>query len=138
MGTFRMDIPNELTKLLSTMETQMDEISVDAVKEAELIVVDALKAECSKHNVCKEDKTRGQMVASIKATGPKKNALGVYDFVRPTGKDSKGVRNMEKLAHLEYGTSKQPATPVCQKVKDQISKKVADTMETRIKRGFGI
>lgn len=138
MGTFRMDIPNELTKLLSTMETQMNEISVDAVKEAEPIVVDALKAECSKHNVSGDDKTRGQMVASIKATGPKKNALGIYDFVRPTGKDSKGVRNMEKLAYLEYGTSKQPATPVCQKVKDQISKKVADTMETRIKRGFGI
>lgn len=138
MGRFHVDIPNDLIKLLNTMEAQIDEISVDAVKEAEPIVVNALKEECSKHNISETDKTRGQMTASIKATGPKKNALGVYDFVRPTGKDSKGVRNMEKLAYLEYGTSKQKATPVCQKVKNQIGKKVADTMETRVKRGLGI
>ena len=32
---------------------------------------------------------------------------GFYAVVRPTGTDSKGVRNMEKAVYLEYGTSKQ-------------------------------
>ena len=78
------------------------------------------------------------MVASIKATGPKKTKSKIYDFVRPTGKDAKGVRNMEKLAYLEYGTSKQPATPVCTKVKNQIGREVADTVESEIKKGMGL
>jgi hypothetical protein len=52
------------------------------------------------------------MAASIKSTGIKTNKSGKFLVVRPTGKDSKGVRNMEKMAYLEYGTYKQAATPV--------------------------
>ncbi len=33
-------------------------------------------------------------------------------MIRPTGTGRKGVRNMEKLAYMEYGTSHQCATPV--------------------------
>ena len=33
-------------------------------------------------------------------------------MIRPTGTGRKGVRNMEKLAYMEYGTSHQRATPV--------------------------
>lgn len=54
----------------------------------------------------------GDMEGSIQ---PKKVTRGASEYrisVRPTGKDSKGVRNMEKMCYLEYGTAKQDATPV--------------------------
>lgn len=54
----------------------------------------------------------GSMAGSIQ---PKKVTRGASEYrisIRPTGKDSKGVRNMEKMCYLEYGTEKQAATPV--------------------------
>ena len=54
----------------------------------------------------------GTMAGSIKATKPKRTRTDAYIVVvRPTGKDKHGVRNMDKAAYLEYGTSKQAATP---------------------------
>lgn len=138
MGSFHMEIPSSLFEFLNKLEGNIDVICCDGIKASEPIIEKALKEECAKHNIAERDTTRGAMVASIKATGPKKTKSGIYDFVRPTGKDAKGVRNMEKLAYLEYGTSKQPATPVCTKVKNQISKEVADTMENEIKKGMGL
>ena len=59
-------------------------------------------------------KESGDMVRSIKATKAKawRSGGGWSITVRPTGKDRKGVRNMEKMCYLEYGTKNQPATPV--------------------------
>ena len=60
-------------------------------------------------------RSTGAMEDSVKYTKAKsyKNGSGYYAVVRPTGRDDKtGVRNMEKLAHIEYGTSHQPGTPI--------------------------
>ena len=57
-------------------------------------------------------KDSGAMNASIKPTKPKRGRDGYSVTVRPTGTDKKGVRNMEKMAYLEYGSQKQAATPV--------------------------
>lgn len=54
----------------------------------------------------------GAMTASVKPTKAKHTGDGFSVVVRPTGKDKKGLRNMEKMAYLEFGTSKQRATPV--------------------------
>lgn len=54
----------------------------------------------------------GDLAGSIKANKPEKNKLGHYVAVTAKGKDRKGVRNNEKLAYLNYGTSKQGAKPV--------------------------
>ena len=55
----------------------------------------------------------GDMVKSIKKTGASIGKTGGYYLaVRPTGKDKKGVRNMEKMAYLEYGVKDRPAVPV--------------------------
>ena len=53
------------------------------------------------------------MAASIKPTGLMAGyGGGYYMCTRPTGRDKKGVRNMEKLAYLEFGVKGRPATPV--------------------------
>ena len=54
----------------------------------------------------------GDLKNSIKPMKPGRNQYGYYVAVTATGKDRKGVRNNEKLAYLEYGTSKQEARPV--------------------------
>jgi HK97 gp10 family phage protein len=73
-----------------------------------------------KENAQKHRRT-GEMAASAKTKKPKKNKLGVwsqsvqfdgYDKSRkPTPSDPRGVPNARKAMSLEYGTSKQPATP---------------------------
>lgn len=137
MGSFNLEIPDILKDFMDNIEQNLDEISMEAVESAESIVVDALTEECSKHNIAETDKTRGEMVASIEAVGAKRNQYGVFDYVYPMGEDSKGVRNVEKLAYLEYGTSKQPATPVMQKVVNRIEEKVYCQMEKYIKEKLG-
>ncbi|MDO4553704.1 MAG: HK97 gp10 family phage protein [Lachnospiraceae bacterium] len=55
----------------------------------------------------------GDMANSIKRTGVLKTKSGSYYIsVRPTGKDRKGVRNMEKAVWLEYGVRGRPAVPI--------------------------
>lgn len=55
----------------------------------------------------------GDMVKSIKRTKVRSGKSGGYSIcVRPTGKDRKGVRNMEKAAYLEFGAKGRPAVPI--------------------------
>ena len=54
----------------------------------------------------------GAMAGSIRKGSIRATSEGYRCTVRPTGTDSKGVRNMEKMVYLEYGTYKQTATPV--------------------------
>ena len=54
----------------------------------------------------------GDLAESVKAKKPGKNEYGHYVAVTAEGKDRKGVRNNEKLAYLNYGTTKQQARPV--------------------------
>ncbi len=55
----------------------------------------------------------GDMVKSIKRTKVRSGKTGGYSIcVRPTGKDRKGVRNMEKAAYLEFGKKGRPAVPI--------------------------
>lgn len=55
----------------------------------------------------------GDMTKSIRKTGAMAGSGGgMYIAVRPTGTDHKGIRNMEKMAWLEYGVKGRAATPV--------------------------
>lgn len=83
-----------------------DALAEKMLEAAAPIVERNLKASVSTHS------DTGAMAGSIRATKAQKGANGWHITVRPTGKDRKGVRNMEKMAYLEYGTSKQAATPV--------------------------
>ena len=81
----------------------------------------------------------GEMVNSIRETSPKKNNIGWYSVVRPTGKDSKGMRNMEKMAYLEYGaaTHGQPSTPVIAPAVNESEKAVLEAMQEEFDRRTG-
>lgn len=74
-------------------------------------------------------KESGEMASSVQ---PKKVTRGTDGYrvsVRPTGKDKKGVRNMEKMCYLEYGTARQGATPVLGPAVDESESPVLEKMQ---------
>lgn len=74
---------------------------------------------------------KGDLEESIKSGKPGKNKKGHYIAVNAKGKDRKGVRNNEKLAYLDYGTSKQEARPVISKAINKAEKKCVERMQER-------
>lgn len=79
----------------------------------------------------------GDLAGSIKANKPGENHLGHYVSVTAKGKDRKGIRNNEKLAYLNYGTSKQSAKPVISKAMKNSEKKCLDTMQKKFNEVTG-
>ena len=71
---------------------------------------------------------------SVKTTGPKQVGSEWQVEIAPSGTDSKGVRNAEKLAYLEYGTSKQTATPVVAPVVARTEDRVVREIQTYIEK----
>ena len=104
MARFGISGFDDILSQLDSMERE--EIAPKMLKAGEPILERKVKAAASYH------RRTGSMAGSIKSTGVKKNGSGHYLVVRPTGRDGKGVRNMEKMAYMEFGTSKQTATPV--------------------------
>lgn len=105
MASFRFEIPDELTKRLERLQNT-DEIAPKMIDAGIPIVKDELVRRADAH------KRTGAMSGSIKPTQPKRTGSGHSAVVRPTGRDGRGTRNMEKMMYLEYGTSHQRATPV--------------------------
>lgn len=104
MAIFYADGVDDLVKDLGKLE--FEKIAPKALKKAEPIMTDKLKASTASH------RQTGDMVGSIKAREVKKKGDMIYIFIGPSGKGSNGTRNMEKMAYLEYGRTRQAATPV--------------------------
>ena len=104
MARFDIEGIDDLVKELDGLE--FDRIAPKMLEEA----VPILERNVKKHSEAHRDS--GEMASSIKATKARAGKDGYSVAVRPTGTDKKGVRNMGKLVYLEYGTSKQKATPV--------------------------
>ena len=143
MGKFDFEIPTDFIKQLGKL-ADVDRIAPQMIDEAMPILEKNLKKELVKH------RRTSTMLDSVKKTKAWKNKYGYYATVRPTGmskiyKDNKGVirqrkepvRNMEILAHLEYGTSNQPATPVLTKAIKDSEKAVLDKMQEVFSREVG-
>lgn len=120
---FNFKFPQDLINQINRMG-MLDEIAPKMLDEATPIIERNVKLQLARH------RRTGDMIASVKRTKAKKTKNGgYYAVVRPTGKDNKGVRNMEKIAHMEYGTAKQPSTPVLTKALHDSEKEVAEKMQ---------
>ena len=106
MAGFSFEIPDSLTKELEKL-ANADEIAPKMIEAGIPIVKDELVRRAGAH------RRTGAMSGSIKPTQPKRTKSGGHSaVVRPTGRDGRGTRNMEKMMYMEYGTSHQPSTPV--------------------------
>ena len=137
MGKFDFEIDQDFVKKLLEL-SDPDEYVPQILDSAIPILEESVKSELSKH------KRTSQLINSVKKTKASKSPNGGYFVcVMPTGKsdsyiDGKGVlrkykvpvRNMEILAHLEYGTSKQKPTPILTKAyKDSYNSVMAKMQE---------
>lgn len=106
MGNFDMEGFDDLIHVLSDID--IDRIAPKMLTESAPILEQNLKARAAAH------RKTGEMLKSIKTTKARRlrDNDGYSITVRPTGKDNRGVRNMEKMVYMEYGTSKQNATPI--------------------------
>lgn len=103
-----------------------DDIAAKVVDTASPILVETVK-EMIKTTTFSD--SSGDLADSIQATGAKINGYGCFAAVRPTGRDRKGVRNGEKMAYREYGTSKQTAKPILKKAVRKSEKKCLEIMQ---------
>lgn len=103
---------NELEKMLKKLE-QPEKMAIKAVDAASPVLVKAMQSSIEAATGS-SGRSRGTLAGSISATSARQNEMGVFSAVRPTGTDSKGVRNGAKLAYLEYGVKShnQPPRPV--------------------------
>lgn len=148
----------EFTNGLSNIAEDIDEIAKDCINGATPTLQKALKdniriaANRKAPRNRKEKKVKngrsgkpystGELERSIEPTEAKTNAYGNFAAVRPVGRDKSGIRNGEKLAYLEYGTSEQEAHPVLQKTitqaepqtKEIIQKRFEEHIEKRMKQ----
>ena len=111
---------DELETLLSRLASPT-KMAIKAVDAAAPVLEKSLRSEIQKATGKEHKRGKnyqsGSLAASIQRTKTKENSLGVFSVVKAEGKDSKGVRNVEKLAYLEYGVASkgQKASPVRQK-----------------------
>ena len=123
MAQFSISGMDELLVKLNQLG-RFDEIAPKMMKAGMEILQEEVVAEASKH------KDTGAMVASIKPTGLTAGYDGGYYMcTRPTGRDKKGVRNMEKMVYLEYGVKGRPGVPVITAAVIKAEPKVIQAMQ---------
>ena len=121
MANFQFDF-DELEKQILGLDN-FDEIAPKIIEASIPVLKKNVITECQKH------RRTSSMVDSVKETKSTKGKNGWFSVVRPTGKDKNGVRNMEKMAHIEYGTSKQAPTPILSVAVDKSAKPIAEIMQ---------
>lgn len=129
MANFSVEGLDDLMKDLDSLD--IDRIAPAMLEEAVPILERNVKNRASLH------KESGEMQKSIKPTKSKRTGDGYSITVRPTGKDKKGVRNMEKACYLEFGTSKQGATPVISPAVRESEDPVEEKMQEVFDREVG-
>lgn len=131
MGKFDFEVSAEFIKQLGRL-ADVDRIAPKMIDEAIPILLENVKSEAAYH------KRSEDMYKSIKSTKAGKSSKGgYYATVRPTGIDKKGVRNMEKMAWLEYGRKGQGATPVLTKALKDSESAVYAKMQAVFDREVG-
>ena len=134
MANYQFDIKGDLDDLIADLNAMdVDRLAPMMLEEAAPILEQEIKSRASAH------RDTGDMVRSIKPTKVKNNDSGYYISVRPTGKDKKGVRNMEKMAYLEFCAPghNQSATPVLTPAVRKAEPEVLDKMQDVFNREMG-
>lgn len=126
MARFEM---NGMDELINQLENMAD------LSETALKMIDAATPTIEKnlakniHAAANRGYATGELEKSVHSTKAKQNNYGYFAAVGVIGTDSKGVRNGEKLAYLEYGTTTQDAHPVMAKTVNESEKECIEKMQ---------
>ena len=119
---------DEFTRELERLGN-LDQIAPELLESAAPILENALKEQVRKE--ADRGFATGSLEASIKSNKPGRNQQGHYVSVTAKGKDGKGVRNNDKLAYLEFGSSKQQARPVVSKAVREAEGECVEAMQKK-------
>jgi len=122
MGVFDFDFSDEFMNQLEELGN-VDVYAPQMVDAALPVLQRALQGAYSKHRIT------AALAGSVKIKKATENAYGYFGVVFPSGTDARGVRNAEKAVYLEYGTSKQHATPVIASAVNSCEGEVLKVME---------
>jgi len=127
MAKFGIEMPDEFVKKLERLD-DYDRIAKKMLNTGAQILVGTMKHEIARLD---EYSQSGSLRDSIVAGKPRKNEIGYFVPVGPkTGsKDKNGTRNGEKLAYMEYGTSKMDPHPVLERAKMAAENRVIYLMQ---------
>lgn len=134
MARFEMDGMDELMEELEAM-ADLSEIAPKMINAATPTVVENLSKNI--HSAADRGYATGELESAVHATKAKQNNYGYFAAVGVTGTDSKGMRNGEKMAYLEYGTSKQEAHPVMAKTVNESEDTCIEKMQEIFNREVG-
>lgn len=131
MAKFEVNIPTDLMREIEKLNNT--DAMIKELLDSEDVsrpLIDSFVGELQSHV------DTGALVQSVKKL-VKKNKYGWFLVVRPTGKDKKGVRNMEKLMTLEFGSSTQPARPLVDRATKNAESAVIQALERKLNDYIG-
>ena len=131
MGRFDFTVSEDFLKTLGRL-SEIDKVAPMMINETLPTVSNYIKAgfESAGHPY-----SEGDLIRSIKEKpAVEDNNGGWWGISRPTGKDHRGVRNMAKLAYYEYGTSRQPARPIMDKIRNDAQGPAEENMRKVFER----
>ena len=145
MGKLDFEIDPAFLRSLGKL-SEVERYAPQMIDAATPILEKSIKAELAVH------RRTGTLVESVKRTRATKAKNGTYlATVRPTGISKKyidkhgkvkkrktPVRNMEILAHLEYGTKNQAPTPLLTKAVNDCRAKCESAMTEVFRRESGV
>lgn len=138
MGRIEITGIDDLLKKLSDLSDlgKVEEIAKKAVDAAQPMNEAAMRSAIA--SVEYGPYATGSVSSSVTSTEAKINSYGAYAVARPIGRDAKGVRNGEKAAYLQYGTSRMAARPWRQKAVSSAEKACLARMEEVLKAEMGL
>lgn len=121
---------DEVLDCLDTLSAGIGAVADEALDNAAPDMADSLKKGI--REAADRGYAKGALADSVVPTKAKKNQYGRFVAVRVVGRDKRGTRNGEKLAYLEYGTSRQAARPVLDKAMRRAEPKCMKKMQETI------
>ena len=120
-----------LTDLMRELEAfgRVDELAPQMLEAAAPILKKEMKNQVRRQ--ANRGYATGDLENAITSGKAKANQYGHYLTVTAEGTDRKGIRNNDKLAYLNYGTSKQEARPVIATAIDRSENACIDVMQNK-------
>lgn len=128
-----IDLTEQIEDLFKQIKSKVDTAIPKAVKGGLEIIETSLLQELTKH------KASGDLIGSVITIPPHKSKFnsGYYGTVTVSGKGKKvAYQNYKKVLALEYGTSRQTATPVLRptliKCQEEVQEKVIEILQKEL------
>ena len=125
MGKFDFDMPIDLVKQLEKLDN-FDEIASELLIEATPILENTVKNEIRRQS----DLGTGDTADHVKGS-KLKNKFGHFVTVYPRGKNKQGVRRMDIMAWLEFGTKFRSPRPIISKALKDAEPAVKELMQKK-------